>query len=125
MLLLPAHIVALLAPCASLFSRPVWRHVHVLLVRAILTPGRRNVSSVRQHGGLSHQPTLQAHQRVLNSAVWSSQCASRLVLGLLVNTFVPIGRLVVGIDETIERRRGRKLAAAGIYGDPVRSHVAT
>ncbi len=125
MLLLPAHIVALLAPCASLFSRPVWRHVHVLLVRAILTPGRRNVSSVRQHGGLSHQPTLQAHQRVLNSAVWSSRSASRLVLGLLVNTFVPIGPLVVGIDETIERRRGRKLAAAGIYGDPVRSLVAT
>jgi DDE superfamily endonuclease len=125
MLLLPAHIVALLAPCAALFSRPVWRHVHVLLVGAILTPGRRNVSSALHAVGMSHPPTLQAHQRVLNSAVWSSRRASRIVLGLLVNTFVPIGPLVMGIDETIERRRGRKLAAAGIYGDPVRSHVAT
>jgi len=125
MLLLPANIVALLALCAPLFSRPVWRCVHVLLVGATLTPGRRNISSARQHGGLSHPPTLQAHQRVLNSAVWSSRSASRLLLGLLVNTFVPIGPLVMGIDETIERRRGRKLAAAGIYGDPVRSHVAT
>jgi len=37
MLLLPANIVALLAPCASLFSRPVQRLVYMLLVRAILT----------------------------------------------------------------------------------------
>ena len=125
MLLLPANIAALLAPCASTFSRPVQRLVYMLLVGAILTPGRRNVSSARQHGGLSHPPTLQAHQRVLNSAVWSSQRTSRLLLGLLVNTFVPIGPLVVGIDESIERRRGRKLAAAGIYGDPVSSHVVT
>src|SRR5581483_8885429 len=29
--------------------------------------------------------------------------------------------LVIGIDETIERRRGRKIAARGIYRDPVRS----
>jgi hypothetical protein len=28
---------------------------------------------------------------------------------------------VLGIDETIERRRGKKIAAAGIYRDPVRS----
>jgi DDE superfamily endonuclease len=83
------------------------------------------VSSARQHGGLSHPPALQAHQRVLNSAVWSSRYASRLLLGVLVTTCVSIGPLVVGIDETVERRRGRKIAAAGIYGDPVRSHVAT
>jgi hypothetical protein len=83
------------------------------------------ISSALHAVGQSHLPTLQARQRVLNSAVWSSRRASRLVLGLLVNIFVSIGPLVVGIDETSERRRGRKLAAAGIYGDPVRSHVAT
>jgi len=37
------------------------------------------------------------------------------VLGLLVETFVPEGPLVVGIDETLERRRGKKIAAKGIY----------
>ena len=36
-------------------------------------------------------------------------------------SFAPSGPLVVGIDETIERRRGPKIAAAGIYRDPVRS----
>lgn len=40
---------------------------------------------------------------------------------LLVLTFAPSGPIVLGIDETIERRRGTKIAAAGVYRDPVRS----
>jgi len=36
--------------------------------------------------------------------------------------FVPNGEpLVIGVDETLERRRGKKIAAKGIYRDPVRS----
>jgi hypothetical protein len=121
MLLLPADIVALLSPFAPLFSRPVWRHVQVLLVGAILAPGRRMVSSALRAVGLSHLPKFQTYHRVLNRAVWSSRRTSRILLGLLVATFAPHGPLVVGIDETIERRRGKQIAAAGIYRDPVRS----
>jgi len=58
---------------------------------------------------------------VLNRDVWSSLQVSRILLGLLVATFAPPSRLVIGIDETIERRRGAKIAAKGIYRDPVRS----
>lgn len=121
MLLLPATIVALLSPFAPLFSRPVWRHVQVLLVGAILAPGRRMVSTVLRAVGLSHLPTFQTYHRVLNRAVWSSLEASRMLLRLLVATFAPEGPLVVAIDETIERRRGTTITAAGIYRDPVRS----
>jgi hypothetical protein len=121
MLLLPADIVALLSPFAPLFSRPVWRHVQVLLVGAILAPGQRMVSTVLRTVGLSHLPTFQTYHRVLNRAVWSSLGASRILLRLLVATYAPVGPLVVGIDETIERRRGAKIAAAGLYRDPVRS----
>ena len=120
-LLLPADIVALLAPFAPLFSRPVWRHAHVLLVGAILSAGQRTVSLALRAVGLSHLPTFQAYHRVLNRAVWSSLGASQILLQLLVATFAPEGPLVLGIDEPIERRRGTKIAAAGIYRDPVRS----
>jgi DDE superfamily endonuclease len=120
-LILPADIVALLAPFAPLFSRPVWRHVQVLLAGAILTPGQRLVSSALRAVGLSHRSNFQAYHRVLSRARWSSRSASRILLGLLVATFAPTGPLVLGIDETIERRRGPKIAAAGIYHDPVRS----
>src|SRR5258706_7966257 len=106
MLVLPAHSVARLSPFAPLFSRPVWRHVQVLLVGAILAPGRRMVSTVLRAVGLSHLPTFQTYHRVLNRAVWSSRKASRMLLQLLVATFAPEGPLVVALDEPIERRRG-------------------
>jgi hypothetical protein len=90
-------------------------------VGAILAPGQRMVSAARRAVGLSHLPTFQTYHRVLNRAVWSSLGASRILFGLLVATVAAEGPLVVDIDETIERRRGRKIAAAGIYRDPVRS----
>jgi len=120
-LILPADMVALLAPFAPLFSRPVWRHAQVLLVGAILVPGRRMVSAILRVMGLGRLATLQTYHRVLNRAVWSSLGASRILLGLLVSTFAPHDPVVVGIDETMERRRGKQIAAAGIYRDPVRS----
>jgi hypothetical protein len=42
-------------------------------------------------------------------------------LGLLVEAFAPQGPLILGIDETLERRWGKKIAAKGVYRDPVRS----
>src|SRR4051794_31114267 len=42
------------------------------------------------------------------------------LLRLLVNRFVPTGPIVLGIDDTIERRRGKRIPAQGISRDPVR-----
>jgi hypothetical protein len=57
----------------------------------------------------------------LSRAVWSSREASRILLELLVEAFVPEGApLVVGVEETLERRSAKKIAAKGIYRDPVR-----
>jgi hypothetical protein len=121
MLILPADIMLLLAQFAPLFSRRTWRHVPALIAGAILAPGQRMVSSALRAVGLAQLPTFQTYHRVLNRAVWSSLAASRILLRLLVATFAPEGPLVLGIDETIERRRGAKIAATGIYRDPVRS----
>jgi hypothetical protein len=104
-LLPPADIVALLSHFASLFSRRVWRHVPLLVIGAILTPGRRMVSTVLHTMGLSHERSFQTYHRVLNRAVWSSVKASRMLLHLLVHAFALDGPLVLGIDATIERRR--------------------
>src|SRR3712207_3895863 len=63
----------------------------------------------------------QCYHRVLNRAVWSAREASRVLLGLLVRTFVPDGPLLIGVDETLERRWSKKIAAKGVYRDPVGS----
>lgn len=118
---LPTTMLHLLNPFVPLFSRRVWPHVQVLLAGAILTPGKRTVSAALHVMGLGRTEHFQRYHRVLNRAVWSGREASRVLLGLLVKTFVPDGPLVIGVDETLERRWGKKIAAKGIYRDPVRS----
>jgi hypothetical protein len=121
MLPLPAELMNLIVAFAPLFSKPVFEHVKLLLVGAILAPGKRTVTACLRVMGLSDEKNFQTYHRVLNRAVWSALTASRILLGLLILVFAPTGPLVFGIDDTIERRHGNNIAAKGIYRDPVRS----
>ncbi len=121
MLTLPLELANLIVAFAPLFSNRVWSHAQVLLVGAILAPGKRTVTSALRVMGKSADEHFQSYHRVLNRAVWSSLAASRRVLSLLIQVFAPTGPLLIGIDDTIERRRGDKIKAKGIYRDPVRS----
>src|SRR3954447_12609424 len=118
---LPKEMIRVLAPFAPLFSERVFQHVQVLLAGAILAPGKRTVSSALRVMGLDGEKPFHRYHRVLSRANWSSREASRLLLKSLVEAFVAEGPLVVGVDETLERRRGKKIAAKGVYRDPVRS----
>jgi DDE superfamily endonuclease len=124
---LPDTMIRVLASFAPLFSERVWQHVQLLLAGAILTPAKRTVASALRAVGLDKEKRFCRYHRVLNRAVWSSGEASRILLGLLIEAFVAEGGgggggpLVVGIDETLERRQGKKVSAKGIYRDPVRS----
>jgi hypothetical protein len=71
--------------------------------------------------GLADDPQFQRYHRVLNRAVWSSRQASRILFNLLVATFAADGVIVMGLDDTLERRWGKRIGARGIYRDPVRS----
>jgi hypothetical protein len=119
---LPVTMIRLLEPFAPLFSKGVFQHVQVLVAGAILAPGRRTVSSALRAMGLDQHKRFHRYHRVLSRASWSSREVSRILLGLLVEAFVSEGEpLVVGIDETLERRWGKKISARGVYRDPVSS----
>jgi DDE superfamily endonuclease len=87
----------------------------------MLAPGKRTVTSCLRIVGLGGEFRFVNYHRVLNRARWSGRAASRRLLDLLVTRFAPIGPIVLGIDDTIERRRGKRIQAKGIYRDPVRS----
>ena len=119
---LPVEMIRVLAPFAPFFSKRVFEHVQVLLMGTVLAPGKRTVSSALKAMGLDQQKQFHRYHRVLSRAKWSSMEVSRVLLELLVEAFVPEGGpLLVGVDETLERRQGKKIAAKGIYRDPVRS----
>ena len=118
---LPARFAAVILPFAQLFRERSWRHAEVLLAGAILAPGRRTVTSILRITGLASEPRFVNYHRVLNRAAWSGRAAARVLLGLLLGSFAPRGPVIIGLDDTIERRRGKRIAAKGIYRDPVRS----
>ena len=121
---MPCEFVARIVACAPLFSKPVFQHVHVLLLGAILSPGKRTVTQALRVMGKNPAPHFQHYHRVLNRAAWSSLAAAPILLGLLSSAFARSGTVVLGLDDTIERRRGEKITAKGISRDPVRSSHA-
>jgi DDE superfamily endonuclease len=119
---LPDAIILVLAPFAPLFSERVWVHAQVLLLGALLTPGPRTVTAALRVMGLAMERHFTNYHRVLNRATWSARQGSRILLGLLITWFVPSGAtIVLGADDTVERRSGRKIIAKGCYRDAVRS----
>ena len=121
MLHLPSRFATVILSFEPLFFQRSWRHAEVLLLGAILALGKRTVTSLLRISGLARERRFVNYHRVLNRAAWSPRAASRLLLGLLVAAFVPTGPVVLGIDDTIERRRGKRISAKGIYRVPVRS----
>jgi hypothetical protein len=103
------------------FTAAVWRHVLVLVCGALLAPGRRTIAAVLRVVGLGEAAGFAVYHRVLSHGHWCSRGLAHRLLLLLVAAFVPDGPVVVGLDDTIERRRGARIAAKGIYRDPVRS----
>src|SRR5229473_5187709 len=122
MLTLPGWMITILSEFAPvMYGITTWYKVEVLVTGAILTTGKRTVSAVLRVMGLSQDRNYAMYHHVLSRAVWSGLAASAILLRLLLQAFDGGGDLVFGIDETIERRRGEKIAAKGIYRDGVRS----
>jgi hypothetical protein len=103
-----------------LFDHRVFERALVLIIGALLAVRTRTVTAALRVTGCD-DARFSAYHRVLSRARWSSREVAHVLLGLVVDRFVPGGPVVVGLDDTLERRWGTQIAARGIYRDPVRS----
>ena len=115
--ILPPIVISLMAPFQSFFTAPVWEHVLVLVTGMVLAPGKRAVSAVLRVMGLGETRDFALYHYVLSRARCSSRGIARMLLTMILDRFLPTGPVVIWIDDTIERRWGRKIAARGIYRD--------
>ncbi|WKN44219.1 IS701 family transposase [Tunicatimonas pelagia] len=118
---LPIEFLRLIIPYKILFSKSVFKLAVSLLSGAMLATGKRTVTSALRIVGLGEERNFPKYHRVLSLSKWSARKASGILLRQLLNCFLPEGAVVVGIDETLERRWGPKIKARGIYRDSVRS----
>lgn len=111
-----------LQPFRRFFTAPVWEHV--LLMGALLSPGKRTVTAALRITGRREASNFTCYHQVLNRARWNGRAIACRLLSLIIDRLVPAGPVVIGVDDTIERRWGPKITARGIYRDPVRSSHA-
>lgn len=117
----PAELLNLIVIFQPLFTKPTWEHAKVLLLGALLAHRQRTVTACLRVLGLGQEQHFQNYHRVLNRAKWNSFKAAQILLGLLVLLLPAAGPLVIGADDTVERRKGAQIKELGCYRDPVRS----
>jgi hypothetical protein len=125
---LPTLVVTILSPFAQLFSKPVWKKAQFLCVGAILCQGARQISKILTIMGMADHKRFEAYHRFLNRDQWNQLLGAKILLGLLASLVPTHQSLIIAVDETIERRRGKNIKAKGCYRDAVRStqsHVIT
>ena len=122
MLQIPSGFQDTISNFSIVFRKDVWGKAQILLLGAIICPGSRTVCNLLRSVGLRWEKNFPKFHRFLSCDKWSSKKLSEVLLNLLVSAFIKEGEaLVFGIDDTIERRWGRKISKRGIYRDPVRS----
>ena len=119
--LVPPILLTWLSVFRPCFTAPVWNRILVLVAGAVLAPGKRTVTQVLRVMGLADEPSFRRYHEVLSRARWNGKAVARRLLLYIIERLLPDGEVVVGIDDTIERRWGARIKARGIYRDPVRS----
>lgn len=125
MLTLPDTIIAFLSVFASEFTQPTWQNIKILLTGAIVCRGPRRITGILRVMGLADIINFSKYHRVLSRAKWNSVNLSRILFGLLIKLLPSDFPILIAVDETLERRKGKKIKAKGCYRDAVRSSQST
>ncbi|SRR5216683_6718975 len=114
----PASLMTLLASFAPLFTAPSFRTFRGLACGFLAQAGRRTVCGMLAGAGLSRiWPHDRAHW-FFSGARWDPDDLGLAVARLVVSLLVPAGQpVLVAIDDTLFRRRGKKVWAASWFHD--------
>jgi len=120
----PSEIIPLLSAFSVAFTARTFAKALTLLYGTILAPGRRTVAAALRAVGLVSDQHFTNYHRVLNRDHWSPWVLSKMLLSLIICLcLTPDMPLILIIDDTLERRQGRKIRYKGTFYDAVRSTV--
>jgi len=116
---LPEMIIAVLTQFAGCFLHPSGSRPGVVAWRHPL-PRPRTVAAILRVMGLGQDPDLNAIIGIESGPLVGVAGGEDLV-GLLIRLLPPQWVPLVVVDDTVERRRGKRIKAKGCYRDAVRS----
>ena len=115
------EIISVISLFASEFTCPTWEKMKILFIGAILCRGTRRISSILRVMNLSDERNFSKYHRVLSRTQWNGLVLSQILFGILVNLLPKSWPILIAVDETLARRRGKKIKAKGAYRDAVLS----
>jgi hypothetical protein len=115
------EIISVITLFAPAFTSPTWKKAQILFIGAILCRGARRITSILRVMNLSGERNFSKYHRFLSHAKWSGLVLSKILFGMLVNLLPTTWPILIAVDETLERRRGKKIKAKGVYRDAVLS----
>ena len=74
------------------FTAPSWEHVLVLVMGAVLAPGKRTVSACLRMTGRAEATNFSSYHQILNRARWDTHAMARRLLIMIIDRLVPDGR---------------------------------
>lgn len=118
---LPHEIICLLAPFLTLFSQPVSKNALTLIIGAFLCKKQRTIAACLRVLNLQDKTQFTNYHRVLNKAKWSILCGAKILLGLIFQIIPSGASAYLVVDDTLERRNGKKIKSLGCFRDAIRS----
>jgi hypothetical protein len=111
---LPASFAGLLATLRPCFTAPSFRTFAALVAGLIAQPGRRTITGMLTGAGLAAAWHHSRAHWFFARARWTPDQVGLAVAALIVARLVPAGApLLVAVDDTLFRRSGRRVHAAG------------
>jgi len=117
-LTLPGVLSRVLVPFRSCFTAPTFETFTALVAGLVAQPVSRTVCGMLTGAGVARVwHRCQAH-RFFSAARWCPEQVGLVLAGLVVTQLLaPGAAITVAVDDTLFRRRGRKVHAAGWFHD--------
>lgn len=103
------------------FTRPSFQTFGVIVAGWLLGHGRRTVTRVLLAGDGLKRKTFSCYHRFFSQARWNVDAVGRVVLNLVLKFIAPEAPIVVAVDDTLNRKTGKRIWAAGMHHDPLMS----
>jgi hypothetical protein len=114
-------LVELLAPFRGCFRQEAFLNFQHVLAAWILCPGPRTLTEVWQVCSLSSCRHYSAIYHLFRCANWDWDELGAILCLLLISYLVPKGIVWIVVDDTLCHKRGKRVALAGMFLDPVLS----
>ena len=106
---------------ASCFTKPSFQTFRVIVTGWLLGHGRRVVTRILLAGDGLKLKTFSCYHRFFSQARWTVDAVARVMLALVLKFIPDDAPIVVAVDDTLNRKTGKRIWAAGMHHDPLLS----